>query len=85
MENHLNPFLAAFGKGFVRQSIFLKLLEDWCKALDNHECAAAILIDLLKAFDLKARLLKAQWPLNCHIISLWAIKGGSFTPGVLPQ
>ena len=31
--------------------ILLGLLEDWRKALDNHECVAAILMDLSKAFD----------------------------------
>ena len=29
----------------------LRLLEDWKKAFDSHECAAAILMDLSKAFD----------------------------------
>ena len=29
----------------------VSLLEDWRKALDNHECVAAILMDLYKAFD----------------------------------
>ena len=51
MDNHFNPFLAAFRKGFGCQSTLLRLLEDWRKALDNHESAAAILMDLSKAFD----------------------------------
>ena len=42
-----NPFLAAFRKGFGCQST----VEDWRKALDNHECAAAVLMDMSKAFD----------------------------------
>ena len=46
-----NPFLATFRKGFGCQSTLLRLLEDWRKALDNHESAAAVLMDLSKAFD----------------------------------
>ena len=41
-----NPFLATFRKGFGCQSTLLRLLEDWRMALDRHECAAAILMDL---------------------------------------
>ena len=51
MDNHFNPFLAAFRKGFGCQSTLLRLLEDWRKALDSHECVVAILMDLSKAFD----------------------------------
>ena len=46
MDNHFNPFLAAFRKGFGCQSTLLRLLEDWRKTLDSHECVAAILMDL---------------------------------------
>ena len=51
LDQSFNPFLAAFRKGFGCQSTLLRLLEDWRKALDNHECVAAILMDLSKAFD----------------------------------
>ena len=50
-DDIFNPFLAAFRKGFGCQSTLLRLLEDWKKALDNHESAAAVLMDLSKAFD----------------------------------
>ena len=54
LSDHLNasfhPFLAAFRKGFECQSTLLRLLEDWRKALDNHQCVGAILMDLSKAF-----------------------------------
>ena len=49
LDSSFNPFLAAFRK--VCQSTLLRLLEDWRKALDNHECIAAMLMDLSKAFD----------------------------------
>ena len=62
---HLNanfhPFLAAFRKGLGCQSILLRLLEDWRKALDNQQCVGAILMDLSKAFNcLPHRLLIAN-------------------------
>ena len=46
-----NPFLTAFRKVFGCQSTLLRLLEDWRKALGNHLSAAAVLMDLSKAFD----------------------------------
>ena len=52
-DNHFNPFLAAFRKGFGFGclSTLLRLLEDWRKTLDNQEGAGAILMALSKAFD----------------------------------
>ena len=48
MDGYFNLFLAAFRKRFGCQSTLLRLLEDWRKALDNNECATAILVDLFK-------------------------------------
>ena len=69
-DNIFHPYLAAFHKGFGCQSALLRLLEDWRKALDNHQIAAAILMDLSKAFDclLHDLLIKKNcglmgWPL----------------------
>ena len=60
-EAVFNPFLAAFRKGFGCQTTLLRLLEDWKRALDNHVCVAAILMDLSKAFDcLPHGLLRAK-------------------------
>ena len=47
----LIPFWQHFVFGFGCQSNLLRLLEDWRKALDNHQSAAAVLMDLSKAFD----------------------------------
>ena len=46
-----NPFLAAFRKGFGCKSTQLRLLEGRRMALDNHESADAVPIDLSMAFD----------------------------------
>ena len=51
LDSSFNPFLSAFKKGFGCQSTLLRLLEDWHKAFDNHECIASILMGLSKAFD----------------------------------
>ena len=60
-EAVFNPFLAAFRKGFGCQTTLLRLLESWKRALDNHECVAAILMDLSKVFDsLPHDLLKVK-------------------------
>ena len=50
-DNIFHPYLAAFRKGFGCQSTLLRLLEDWRKAVVNHQFAVAILMDLSKAFD----------------------------------
>ena len=43
--------LSAFRKGISCQSILLKMMEDWRKALDDRKYVGAVLMDLSKAFD----------------------------------
>ena len=50
-DNIFDDFLCAFRKGHGCQTTLIRLLEDWKCALDNNEYVAAILMDLLKAFD----------------------------------
>ena len=50
-ESIFDDFLCAFRKGHWCQTTILRLLEDWKYALDNNEYVAAIIMDLLKAFD----------------------------------
>jgi hypothetical protein len=50
-EDILSILLSAFRKRYRCQAILLKVVEDWKKALDNHQTTGAILIDLSKAFD----------------------------------
>jgi hypothetical protein len=46
-----HPYLSAFRSGYGCQTALLKIIEDWKNALDQHKFAAAILMDLSKAFD----------------------------------
>ena len=50
-EDIFHSYLCAFRKRHGCQTIVLKLLEDWKKSLDKKDYAAAILMDLSKAFD----------------------------------
>ena len=72
-ENIFDPHLAAFRKGFGCQFTLLRLLEYWRKALDIYEYAAAILMDLSKAFEcLFHRLLLEK--LKAYGLSAEAVK-----------
>jgi hypothetical protein len=50
-NNIFHDFLCAFRKGHGCQNTLQRLLEDWKSALDKNCYVAAILMDLLKAFD----------------------------------
>lgn len=50
-DDILSKFLSAFRKNYSCQSVLLKMIEDWKKALDNGDTVGAIMIDLSKAFD----------------------------------
>jgi hypothetical protein len=45
------PVAFSFRSGYGCQTALLKIIEDWKNALDQHKFAAAILMDLSKAFD----------------------------------
>ena len=51
LGSSLNHFRVAFRNRFGCQSTLLRLFEAWWKAQDNHDCIAAILMNLSKAFD----------------------------------
>ena len=51
-EAILDKRISAFRKKYSTQSVLLKAVEDWRKALDQGLYVGAILIDLSKAFDL---------------------------------
>ena len=51
VDQFLSPYLCGYRKGYNTQYALLSLIEKWKKELDNKGCAAAILIDLSKAFD----------------------------------
>ena len=50
-NHHFNDYLSAFRPGYGCQTVLLKVLEDWKRALDENKYLAAILMDLSKAFD----------------------------------
>ena len=53
--------LSAFRKGYICESVLIKLAEDWKALLDNRQDAWVMLLDLSKALDcLPHRLLLAK-------------------------
>ena len=50
-DHIFNPMLSAYRQGYSCQSTLLALTESWRQALDENKIAAAILMDLSKAFD----------------------------------
>ena len=51
VEKYLSPYLCGFRKGYNTQYALLLMIERWKQYLDNKGHAAAILMDLSKAFD----------------------------------
>jgi len=51
MNAYLSLYLCGYRKGFSTQTALLSLLEKWKKCLDKNGYAAAVLMDLSKAFD----------------------------------
>ena len=47
----LSKLLSAFRKNYSCQSVLLKMISDWKKALDNGKTIGVVMIDLSKAFD----------------------------------
>jgi hypothetical protein len=43
LNNHFNSLLSAFRSGFGCQTVLLRIIEDWKKALDDNKFIAAIL------------------------------------------
>ena len=73
INKRLSPYLCGYRKGFNTQHALLSLVERWKRTLDKHGYAAAILMDLSKAFDtLNHELLLAK--LHAYGFSKAAIK-----------
>ena len=51
IDKLLSPFLCGYRKNFSTQSCIINMIEKWKMTLDNKGYAAAILMDLSKAFD----------------------------------
>ena len=51
MQIYLSPNLCGFRKGYSTQHPLIAMIEQWKKALDKNDNAAAVLTDLSKAFD----------------------------------
>ena len=51
MDKILSPFLCGYRKGYNTQRALISLIEKWKESLDKNGLAAAVLMDLSKAFD----------------------------------
>ncbi len=51
IDKYLSKFLCGYRKGYNTQHALLALIEKWKSSLDNKGYAAAVLMDLSKAFD----------------------------------
>ena len=62
INKHLSPYLCGYRKGYNTQHTLVSLIEKWKRTLDKHGYAAAMLMDLSKAFDtLNHELLIAKF------------------------
>ena len=50
-KNILSEFLSAYRKQYSCQHVLLRVIETWCKYLDENKIVGATLMDLSKAFD----------------------------------
>ena len=51
IDKYLSPYLCGYRKGYNPQYALMSMIEKWKKSLDNKGHAAAVLMDLSKAFD----------------------------------
>ena len=51
MKDKLLPLVCGYRKQFSTQHALLRLIEKWKKHLDENGTIAAVLMDLLKAYD----------------------------------
>ena len=70
ISNYLSPYLCAHRKDFSSQQVFVSLIGNWNKVLDEKGFGRAVLMELSKAFDsIKHDLLKDNFYAYGFIIS----------------
>ena len=50
LSDRMSPFISAYRKGYSTQHVLERLIEKWCKNLDDDYIVGGILMDLSKAF-----------------------------------
>ena len=51
MNNLFSPFISAYRESYNTQHLFIRLIKEWRKNLDNNYFIGAVLMDLSKSFD----------------------------------
>ena len=51
MNQYISNLVSAYRKNYSSQHVFVRLLEEWRKCLDNNYVVGGVLMDLSKAFD----------------------------------